>query len=69
MERWTNSGETHESRSLKHRADKERRETPFPTVLVVMLREHVAEYGTARDGRIFRTGTGGTYSSSAHSYV
>ncbi|MEV4469703.1 hypothetical protein [Nonomuraea sp. NPDC049504] len=34
-----------------------------------MLREHVAEFGTAEDGRIFSTGTGGTYSSSAHSYV
>ncbi|SDK34146.1 Phage integrase family protein [Nonomuraea maritima] len=67
--RWTNSGETHESRSLKHRADKETREIPIPPVLVVMLREHIAEYGTAKDGRIFATGTGGTYSSSAHSYV
>ncbi|TDD33626.1 site-specific integrase [Nonomuraea terrae] len=67
--RWTNSGETHESRSLKHRADKETREIPIPPVLVAMLREHIAEYGTAKDGRIFATGTGGTYSSSAHSYV
>lgn len=67
--RWTNSGETHESRSLKHRADKETREIPIPPVLVAMLREHVAEYGTAKDGRIFSTGTGGSYSSSAHSYV
>jgi integrase len=67
--RWTNSGKTHESRSLKHRADKETREVPIPPVLVAMLREHIAEYGTAKDGRIFRTGTGGTYSSSAHSYV
>ncbi|MEU8102221.1 tyrosine-type recombinase/integrase [Nonomuraea muscovyensis] len=67
--RWTNSGETHESRSLKHRADKETREIPIPPVLVAMLREHIARYGTAKDGRIFSTGTGGTYSSSAHSYV
>ncbi|MEV4583316.1 tyrosine-type recombinase/integrase [Nonomuraea jabiensis] len=67
--RWTNSGETHESRSLKHRADKETREIPIPPALVTMLRDHVAEYGTAKDGRIFSTGTGGTYSSSAHSYV
>ncbi|WP_310717432.1 tyrosine-type recombinase/integrase [Nonomuraea sp. 3-1Str] len=67
--RWTNSGETHESRSLKHRADKETREIPIPPVLVAMLREHIAEYGTAKDGRIFSTGTGGTYSSSAYSYV
>ncbi|MFI6788886.1 hypothetical protein ACIBG4_16320 [Nonomuraea sp. NPDC050383] len=34
-----------------------------------MLREHIAEYGNAEDGRIFSTGTGGTYSSSAYSYV
>lgn len=67
--RWTNSGETHESRSLKHRADKETREIPIPPALVAMLREHIAAYGTAEDGRIFATGTGGTYSSSAHSYV
>ncbi|MEU7863850.1 tyrosine-type recombinase/integrase [Nonomuraea sp. NPDC049141] len=67
--RWTNSGETHESRSLKHRADKETREIPIPPVLVAMLREHIAEFGTAKDGRIFSTGTGGSYSSSAHSYV
>ncbi|MFI9836325.1 tyrosine-type recombinase/integrase [Nonomuraea sp. NPDC051941] len=67
--RWTNSGETHESRNLKHRADKETREIPIPPVLVAMLREHIAEYGTTADGRVFHTGTGGTYSSSAHSYV
>ncbi|MEQ4724918.1 tyrosine-type recombinase/integrase [Nonomuraea sp. B19D2] len=67
--RWTDSGQTHESRSLKHRADKETREIPIPPVLVAMLREHIAEFGTAKDGRIFSTRTGGTYSSSAHSYV
>ncbi|MFI6637544.1 tyrosine-type recombinase/integrase [Nonomuraea fuscirosea] len=67
--RWTNSGETHESRSLKHRADRETREIPIPPVLVELLQEHIATYGTAEDGRIFRTSTGGTYSSSAHSYV
>lgn len=67
--RWTNSGATHESRSLKHRADKETREIPIPPILVAMLREHIAEYGTAKDGRIFSTGSGGSYSSSAHSYV
>ncbi|TDE19054.1 site-specific integrase [Nonomuraea mesophila] len=67
--RWTNSGQTHESHSLKHRADKETREIPIPPVLVAMLREHIAEFGTAKDGRIFSTRTGGTYSSSAHSNV
>ncbi|MFG1975538.1 tyrosine-type recombinase/integrase [Nonomuraea fuscirosea] len=67
--RWTDSGQTHESRSLKHRANKETREIPIPPVLVAMLSEHIAEFGTAKDGRLFSTGTGGTYSSSAHSYV
>ncbi|GAA4597956.1 tyrosine-type recombinase/integrase [Planotetraspora phitsanulokensis] len=67
--RWTNTGETHEPRSLKHRADKETREIPIPPSLVDVLRSHVEEYGTAEDGRLFRTSTGGTHSSSAHSYV
>lgn len=67
--RWTNSGETHESRSLKHRAKKETREIPIPPVLVAILCEHIAEYGTADDGRLFRTSKGRPYSGSAHSYV
>jgi integrase len=67
--RWTNSGETHESRSLKHRAHKETREIPIPPVLVAILREHIETYGTAKDGRLFRTASDGSYSSSAHSYV
>ncbi|WP_433367509.1 hypothetical protein [Streptosporangium sp. CA-115845] len=67
--RWTNSGETHESRSLKHRAKKETREIPIPPVLVAILREHIDAYGTEDDGRLFRTTKGGSYSSSACSYV
>ncbi|MEV4893235.1 site-specific integrase, partial [Nonomuraea sp. NPDC055795] len=67
--RWTNSGDTHESRSLKHRAKKETREIPIPPVLVEILKEHINTYGTAADGRLFRTSKEGTCSSSAHSYV
>ncbi|MET8141355.1 tyrosine-type recombinase/integrase [Sphaerisporangium sp. NPDC005288] len=67
--RWTNSGETHESRSLKHRAHKETREIPIPPVLVAILREHIETYGMAKDGRLFRTANEGSYSSSAYSYV
>ncbi|GAA3473691.1 tyrosine-type recombinase/integrase [Nonomuraea roseola] len=67
--RWTNSGQTHESRSLKHRAKKETREIPIPPALVAILREHIKAYGTAEDGRLFRTSKGGSYSSSAYSYV
>lgn len=65
IKRWTKCGQTHESRSLKHRANKETREIPLPPALVAMLREHVARYGIAKDGRIFSTGTGGSHSSSA----
>lgn len=67
--RWTNSGQTHEPRSLKHRAQKETREIPIPPVLVVILREHIKEYGTADDGRLFRTSKGKPYSASAYSRV
>ncbi|MFE3455158.1 tyrosine-type recombinase/integrase [Nonomuraea sp. NPDC059194] len=67
--RWTDSGQTHESRRLKHRADKETREIPIPPALVVILREHIEAYGLAKDGRLFHTETGGSYSSSAYSYV
>ncbi|GAA3424620.1 tyrosine-type recombinase/integrase [Streptosporangium nondiastaticum] len=67
--RWTDSGETHESRSLKHRAKKETREIPIPPALVVILREHIDAYSVESDGRLFRTANGGSYSSSAYSYV
>ncbi|WP_055480479.1 tyrosine-type recombinase/integrase [Sphaerimonospora mesophila] len=67
--RWTDTGQTHESRRLKHRADKETREIPIPPVLVTILREHIKDYGVAKDGRLFRTATGGFYSSSAYSSV
>ncbi|WP_289008502.1 tyrosine-type recombinase/integrase [uncultured Thermomonospora sp.] len=67
--RWTNSGETHDERGLKHRARGETREIPIPPVLVAILREHIATYGTAKDGRLFRTSKGRPYSSSAYSAV
>ncbi|WP_433425955.1 tyrosine-type recombinase/integrase [Microtetraspora malaysiensis] len=67
--RWTNSGETHDERGLKHRASDDTREIPIPPVLVVTLREHIGTYGTARDGRLFRTSRGRPFSSSAYSAV
>jgi len=67
--RWTNSGETHDERSLKHRAKGDTREIPIPPVLVAILRGHIAAYGTAKDGRLFRTSKGRPYSSSAYSAV
>jgi hypothetical protein len=32
---------------------------PIPPELVTILREHIEEFGTAADGRLFRTVTGG----------
>jgi integrase len=67
--RWTNSGETHDSRGLKHRAKDETRLVPIPPVLVATLREHLDRYGVASDGRLFRTAKGRPFSSSAYSGV
>ncbi|GAA3133150.1 hypothetical protein [Streptosporangium carneum] len=61
--------ETHESRSLRHRAKKETREIPTPPVLVAILREHIDAYVTEDDGWLLRTTRGGSYSNSACSYV
>ncbi|GII89566.1 integrase [Sphaerisporangium siamense] len=67
--RWTNSGETHDFRGLKHRAKDDTREIPIPHVLVVILRAHIELYGVAEDGRLFRTSKGKPFSSSAYSGV
>lgn len=40
-------------RPLKRRAPEDVRPVPIPPVLVSVLREHIAEFGTARDGRLF----------------
>jgi integrase len=53
--RWTDDGTTHEERGLKHRADVDTRPVPIPPELVTVLREHLDEFGTAPDGRLFRT--------------
>ena len=57
--RWTDSGEGFGDRGLKHRADDDTRSVPIPPELVMILREHIEEFGTAADGRLFRTATGG----------
>lgn len=67
--RWTDSGETHDSRGLKHRAIDDTREIPIPPRLVEILREHIEKYGVANDGRLFRTSKGKPFSASAYSGV
>lgn len=64
--RWTDSGEVHDRRGLKHRGRKEIRLVQIPPVLVGMLREHLDRFGTGPDGRLFRAPGGGVVSSSTY---
>ncbi|MEV7417507.1 site-specific integrase [Streptomyces sp. NPDC089919] len=50
---WTDSGERHDKRGLKSREAKDDRPVPIPPPLVAMLRAHLNEFGTAKDGRLF----------------
>jgi integrase len=63
---WTDSGEAFDDRGLKHRAENDTRSLPIPSELVVILREHIEEFGTAADGRLFRTATGGMIFDTTH---
>ncbi|MFC4517516.1 tyrosine-type recombinase/integrase [Streptomyces ehimensis] len=56
---WTDTGESFDSRGLKRRARNATRSVPIPPVLVRMLREHIATFGVAADGRLFRATQGG----------
>lgn len=62
---YTDTGKTHQVKGLKRRAMGEKRPVPIPPILVRMLLEHLAEFGTADDGRLFYTATGGDISPSA----
>ncbi|MDX2696634.1 tyrosine-type recombinase/integrase [Streptomyces ipomoeae] len=56
---WTDTGESFDTRGLEKRARKATRPVPIPPVLVRMIREHIKEFGTAEDGRLFRAVQGG----------
>jgi integrase len=56
--RWSDSGQR-SARQLKHRAEKETRPVPIVPPLVALYRAHLAEFGTAPDGRLFRGARGG----------
>ncbi|MFF0723623.1 site-specific integrase [Streptomyces sp. NPDC004134] len=66
---WTDDGDAHEERGLKARSPKDTRPVPIPPSLVRMLQEHVKDYGTAPDGRIFRTLRGGLLQDSSYGAV
>jgi len=67
--RYTDSGEVHDRRGLKHRAVAEARTVPIPPVLVKALRVHLDRFGAAKDGRLFRSERGNVVSSTTYSRV
>ncbi|OSC61522.1 site-specific integrase [Streptomyces sp. 4F] len=64
--RWTDSGMRHDKRGLKSRDAKDDRPVPIPPLLVAMLREHIREFGTAKDGRIFPNERGDVLGTSSY---
>ena len=67
--RYTDSGELHDSKGLKHRPADEVRPVPIPPELVVILHWHLAEFGITPDGRLFRQVNGRVVSSSTYGQV
>ncbi|MDX3236124.1 hypothetical protein PV392_10595 [Streptomyces sp. ME03-5709C] len=66
---WTDTGEAHDRRGLKHRPRKTVRAVPISPQLVAMLRWHITAYGTGADGRLFRTARGGMVQESGYGEV
>ncbi|NGY59212.1 tyrosine-type recombinase/integrase [Lentzea sp. NEAU-D13] len=64
--RWTDSGEVHDQRGLKHRGAKDVRPVPIPPVHVRRLREHIDRFGVGSDGRLFWSPNDGVVSSSTY---
>jgi integrase len=56
---WTDDGSIREMRQLKHRAEGDSRTVPTHPELTRLLRTHLAEFGTAPDGRLFSGVRGG----------
>jgi hypothetical protein len=51
---WTNDGRQRDQRQLKNRARGEGRVVPSPPELTAHIHDHVAEFGTDEEGRLFR---------------
>ncbi|MFJ2020928.1 tyrosine-type recombinase/integrase [Streptomyces nodosus] len=64
--KWTDSGKRHDKRGLKSREAKTDRPVPIPPPLVAMLREHIREFGTAKDGRVFANERGDVLGTSSY---
>ncbi|WP_433419204.1 tyrosine-type recombinase/integrase [Microtetraspora malaysiensis] len=63
---WADSGRPRERRELKHRARGETRPVPIHPELVTLHRNHLKEFGTALDGRIFVGPRGGAMTDRAY---
>jgi integrase len=63
---WSRSGRRRDPRQLKHRAQGEVRPVPCHPALTRYLLRHIAEFGTAPDGRLFRGERGGDLSESVY---
>ncbi len=50
---WTDDGSAREMRQLKHRAEEDSRVVPVHPELTWQLRDHLANFATAPDGRLF----------------
>ncbi len=66
---WNETGDRRERRHLKHRTATEVRPVPVSPALARLLRKHIAEHGTAPDGRLFRGEGGGLLSDSIYGRV
>lgn len=56
---WTDDGSARDKRQLKHRAEGDSRIVPTHPELTKILREHLAQFGTNPDGRLFGGVRGG----------
>lgn len=56
---WTDDGSQRERRQLKHRAEGDSRIVPTHPELTRILRDHLAQFATAPDGRLFSGVRGG----------
>ncbi|HVV10560.1 tyrosine-type recombinase/integrase [Amycolatopsis sp.] len=66
---WTDNGARRDRRQLKQRGIGEVRPVPCPPPLTALLHEHLERYGTAADGRLFRSLTGADLAESTVSRV
>jgi integrase len=59
---WSDNGKPRDERQLKHRAKGDVRIVPIAPPLTDLLNAHIAEFGFAPDGRLFRAHRGGMLS-------